>query len=182
MVTDFIPASSPSCWSVMVVLYPFLSPQRRYILISIALQSLASVPPAPELMVRIAPRLSPSPPSMFRISIASMSSSALPYSASSSLASSVLTVSSVCPPRLSLAKSYRTSRSSVSEKALSNPDTQDFIPLRFLRKASAALGSFQKSGASVFFCNAATCSLLPGMSKTPPQRLQTLMQSFDLVF
>ena len=66
--------------------------------------------------------------------------------------------------------------------ALSKPVTQALTELRFFMKASAALGSFQKSGDSVFFCNASVCSRLPGMSKTPPQRLYTLMQSFDLVF
>ena len=157
-------------------------PQRRYMRISIALQSLASVPPAPELMVSTAPRPSPSPPSMFRSSRVSIRSSADAKEASSSSDSGVEAVSSVAPFKLSLANSYRTSKSSTAVKALSKSVTQDLTALRFFVKACAAFGSFQKSGASVFFCSAAICSRFPGMSKTPPQRVQALMQRFDLIF
>ena len=175
-----MPASSPSCMSVTVTLYPFLSPQRMYIRISIEDQSLDSVPPAPELIVRMAPRLSPSDPSIFLSSKSSTSFIAFEYVSSSSCDSGLEAASSASSPRLSLAKSYSTSRSSTSVAALSKDVTHDFMLPRFFKNASAAFGSFQNSGASVFFCNAAACSLFPGMSKTPPQRFHTLMQGLYL--
>ena len=55
------PACSPSCWSTISVLKRWRSAQRRYIRRSISAQSVASVPPAPALIVRIAPRSSYSP-------------------------------------------------------------------------------------------------------------------------
>ena len=149
MVTDLIPASSPSSSSVTVTLYPLRSAQRIYIRMSIADQSFASVPPAPELIVSTAPRLSPSSPSIFLSSSASSSSSTAAYACSSSSTSGVC-ASSPAPERLSFAKSYRTLRSSAPEATLSKPLTQNFTPESSFRNFSASLGSSQKSGAKVF--------------------------------
>ena len=55
------PACSPSCWSTISVLKRWRSAQRRYIRRSISAQSVASVPPAPALIDRIALRSSYSP-------------------------------------------------------------------------------------------------------------------------
>ena len=53
-VTDLRPASSPSSWSRISVPNLWRCPQRRYMRRSISAQSVASVPPAPAVIVRIA--------------------------------------------------------------------------------------------------------------------------------
>ena len=61
-VTLLMPVSSPSVWSRISVAKRWRSAQRRYIRSSISAQSVASVPPAPALIVRRALRWSYSPP------------------------------------------------------------------------------------------------------------------------
>ena len=60
-VTLLRPACSPSCWSMISVAKRCRSAQRRYIRSSISAQSVASVPPAPALIVSSAGRSSYSP-------------------------------------------------------------------------------------------------------------------------
>jgi hypothetical protein len=58
--------------------------------------------------------------------------------------------------------------------------TQVFKAAVCLRKASAAFGSSQKDGSWLFFSFSSNSARFPAMSKTPPQRFHTLMQSFYL--
>ena len=53
---------------------------------------------------------------------------------------------------------------------------QNFTPAIFFRYASASFGSSQNPAPALCCCIAATCSFLEAMSKTPPQRIDTLTQ------
>ena len=129
---------------------------------SIADQSFASVPPAPELMVSTAPRLSPSSPSMLRSSRASSASTASAYAASISSSSS----------------SSNTFRSSTDVITPSKPVTQNLTPESSFRNFSASLGSSQKSGASVRSCLRATSSRFASMSMHLPSVSTRCCNSF----
>ena len=130
-----------------------------------------SVPPAPELILRMAPRLSPSSPSILRAS----RSSTLPISKPYCESTSPSTLGS------SFAKSRRTSRSEDNDDISSNEVTQYFKAESSLRNFSAPLGSSQKPGAVVLACASSTSALFESTSKTPPQRINTLMQIFNLL-
>ena len=105
-----------------------------------AAQSFDSVPPAPELILRMAPSWSSSLRSMLRTSRFSTRARQVLYCLSRS--------SSVASP--SLKNSYITVRSSTAVFTRLNSVVQLFSWEMFLRSSSACFGSFQKPGCCVW--------------------------------
>jgi hypothetical protein len=130
-------------------------------------QSLLSVPPAPELIFKSAPRLSPSSLSILRSSSASIA-------LCNEFAAASISSEASSPNSRSI------SRSSTCDSILLKLSTQKRRSETSFRNSSAAFGSSQKSGAVVFNWFVESSSRFAAMSKRPPQRHYTLFIFFNL--
>lgn len=135
---------------------------------SIADQSLLSVPPAPELILSNAPIVSPSLPSMLFNSSSSIHCSNLEIWPSSSSwgASSWSRICKSSNPSLIL---LYASRGALSKEILR-------------RSVSASLGLSQKPGCCEASVRAFSSFSLLSASKKPPQPLPPLQQAFIIIF
>src|SRR5574337_708148 len=169
MVTLLRPTSSPSVWSRISVAKRCRSAQRRYIRSSIWAQSVASVPPAPALMVRIASRSSYGP--LNRRAVRSRSKSAASPSASS--ATSAASSGSASANSSSSARSDPR-RSSPPHRANSSRKPS---ASRMTRRAPRV--SSQKPGSMAWASSTLRRAALAGRSKTPRGRPDPFGQLAD---
>src|SRR6185437_6320292 len=165
------PACSPSCSSMISVFQRCRSAQRRYIRRSIAAQSVASVPPAPALMLRIAGRSSYSPEnrSWVRSRLKSRSRSSTERSTSASSSASPASWASSRAVSMSSVRARRPVHSSISARR----------PSASRSTSCAARLSSQKPGSEARWSRSLRRSCLPGRSKTPRGRSDPLHQVAD---
>src|SRR5688500_18842156 len=167
----FSPASSPSSWSRISVANLWRCAQRRYRRRSISAQSVASVPPAPALMLTMALRSSYGPEKSSAVRTRSKSAWIALYSASSSAVMSDSS-DSVASPNSSRSLERRTSVCHVSISSR-RPSASRIT-------FCAARWSDQKSGALASSSSARRRSALASRSKPPRGRVDPLDQIADL--
>ena len=162
-VTLFRPVCSPSVWSRTSVENRCRSAQRRNMRSSISAQSVASVPPAPALIVTSAPRWSYSPEK--RRAVRSRSNVTRSVSASRSISASIS--ASSASAAMSASSSSPVARDSMSCQVASSV----WRPSASRRIRWAARWSSQNPGTPISALSSATRASFAGRSKTPRGRV-----------
>src|SRR5918995_5074319 len=167
----FMPAPSPSVYSMTSSPKPRRSTQRLYILASISAQSCESTPPAPEFMVRMAAPSSYSPAKSLATSCSS--------SVRSTRRNSSATSGSSSP------SSSESSRSSPeSERRSRSPSRRSILPCTREKRADTALassGSSQKPGRLISSPSSSASARNPSTSKNASSSARRPSSS-DLLF
>src|SRR5687768_11304802 len=165
-----MPAPSPACQSSSDTLHPCFSPYMRYIRASISAQSWLSVPPAPELICRIAGSSSSGSFSVLLNSASSIAFTAWSYAARTSSSA----------PSPSFQNSKSTAKSSTLPDTCSYRFTQYSFSLMSFNMDVARLLSSQKPGERESCLSFAIFCCLLATSKKPPQDGHTVPHIFNL--